>query len=173
MASNGEFIRLFMPLQGDLLAYILSMGVAPADAEDVLQDSASIMFSKIDQFKEGTNFRAWAYAIVRNEILRYFSKAKKKPLSLTDEAYGDIEHLATDESEVPSIELKALIMCLEGLGDKARDMVMMRYRDNMQVKGIADELGRPANSVYVTLSRIRKKLQECIARAGADEGETE
>ncbi len=171
MAQNSEFIRLFMPIQGDLLAYILSMGVRPEDAEDVLQDSASVMFSKIDQFRKGTNFRAWAYAIVRNEILRYFSKAKKRPLSLTDEAYGDIEHLATDEAEVPSIQLRALIMCLEALGDQARDMIMMRYRDNKQVKGIADELGRPANSVYVTLSRIRKKLQECITRAEAGEGE--
>ena len=171
MAQNGEFIRQFMPIQGDLLAYILSMGVAPADAEDVLQDSASIMFSKIDQFQPGTNFRAWAYAIVRNEILRYFSKAKKKPLSLTEEAYDDVEHLATDESEVPSVQLKALLMCLEGLGEQARDMIMKRYRDNMQVKGIADELGRPANSVYVTLSRIRKRLQECITRAEAAEGE--
>lgn len=173
MAPNGEFIRLFMPVQGDLLAYILSMGVRPEDAEDVLQDSASIMFAKIDQFRKGTNFRAWAYAIVRNEILRYFSKAKKRPLSLTEEAYEDIEHLATDDSEVPSVQLRALLMCLEGLGDKARDMIMMRYRDNMQVKGIADELGRPANSVYVTLSRIRKTLQECISRADTAEGETE
>jgi RNA polymerase sigma-70 factor (ECF subfamily) len=170
MTQNGEFIRLFMPLQGDLLAYILSMGVNPGDAEDVLQDSASVMFSKIGQFRKGTNFRAWAYTIVRNEILRYFSKAKKKPLSLSDEAYDDIEQLATDESEVPSIQLRALIMCLEGLGDQARDMIMKRYRDNMQVKGIADELGRPANSVYVTLSRIRRKLQECITRAEAVEG---
>ena len=48
---------------------------------------------------------------------------------------------------------------------------LKRYRDNMQVKGIADELGRPANSVYVTLSRIRKRLQECITRAEAAEGE--
>jgi RNA polymerase sigma-70 factor (ECF subfamily) len=171
MTRNGEFIRLFIPIQGDLLAYILSMGVAPADAEDVLQDSASIMFSKIDRFEKDTNFRAWAYAIVRNEILRYFSKAKKRPLSLTDEAYEDIEGLATDESEVPGITLRALIMCLEALGDRSREMIMMRYRDNMQVKGIADELGRPANSVYVTLSRIRRKLQECISRAEATEGE--
>jgi RNA polymerase sigma-70 factor (ECF subfamily) len=172
MTRNSEFIRLFMPVQGDLLAYILSMGVRPEDAEDVLQDSASVMFSKIEQFQSGTNFRAWAYAIVRNEILRYFSKTKKKPLSLSGEAYDDVEHLATDESEVPSIRLRALIMCLESLGSQARDMIMMRYRDNMQVKGIADELGRPANSVYVTLSRIRKKLQECIARAEVTEGET-
>ncbi|MBN1674127.1 MAG: sigma-70 family RNA polymerase sigma factor [Kiritimatiellae bacterium] len=172
MAEKADFLRLFIPLQGDLLAYILSMGVRPEDADDLLQDSATVMFTKIGHFEAGTNFRAWAFKIVRNEILSYFRKGAKRPLRLSEEAFEDIEYLAANETEVPSVRLKALTVCLEKLQEHAKSMVMMRYRDNMTVQAIARVLSRPVDSIYTTMSRIRKSLQECILRFERLEGKT-
>ena len=63
MAEQADFAKLFLPLQGDLLAYILAMGVPAVDADDVLQTSATIVLKKIGQFQVGTNFRAWAFSM--------------------------------------------------------------------------------------------------------------
>ena len=38
----------------------------------------------------------------------------------------------------------------------------MKYRQGLNGRALAEELGRPVNSVYVTISRIYRKLSECI-----------
>lgn len=164
MDEPRDFMRLFLPLQGDLLAYILSMGVPAADADDVLQESASIMLRKFTSFQLGTSFRAWAFACVRLETLRCLKSNAQRPFSLSSESLRDIEYLAATESEVPTIHLKALGQCLQNLSASAASMLHMRYRDDLSIQEIAVQLQRPADSIYTALSRIRKSLHECIGR---------
>ncbi len=161
MAGQDAFVRLFLPLQGELLAYALSMGVPSEDADDLLQTAALQILNKIGTYQEGTNFRAWAYAFVRNEVLRHFKARPRRALSLSEDALREIEALST--SDEPEPRLRHLGSCLERLQDVARSLISMRYRDGLSVKAIADRLGRPVESVYVTLSRVRKALHDCLA----------
>ncbi|MHC4778795.1 MAG: sigma-70 family RNA polymerase sigma factor [Planctomycetota bacterium] len=170
MAPKADFVKLFMPIQGDLLAYILAMGIREADANDVLQDSASIMLSKIGQFESGTNFRAWAFAIVKREILTAQRARSRRPLSLSAPAVDDIERLAMSDSEIPTLRFKALNVCMGKLQERAKELVRLRYKEGMNAASIAETLKRPVDAIYTTLSRIRKTLQECISRFERTEG---
>jgi RNA polymerase sigma-70 factor (ECF subfamily) len=165
MTAQAEFLRLFMPIQGDLLAFLLSIGVASQDADDLLQEAAADMIDKFERFTPRTQFRAWAYAFVRNEALRYFKTRARRPFTLTPEAMADIEQLATAEPEPPGTTSRALALCLERLHLAARSLLVMRYRDGRSVKEIAEAVRRPVDSVYTSLSRIRKALQGCIERS--------
>jgi len=167
MVEKADFIRFFMPLQGDLMAYVLSMGVPPEDADDVLQNSALQVFNKIERFQPGTNFRAWAFAFVKNDLLNYFKSRHRRTLSLSAEASRDIEHLAVTDQEAPSVRLQVLNACLEKLQAFAKSLLSMRYRDGLGVQAIAAKLGRPVDSIYTTMSRVRKALQSCIEGSGA------
>ncbi len=166
MASHAAFIRLFMPIQGDLLAYLLSIGVPPVDAEDVLQEAAVDMIDKFEGFRAGTNFRAWAYAFVRNEALRYFKTRARRPLALSPEAVEAIEAIALESPEPPVLS-RALAVCLDRLHRFGRSLLAMRYHENLSVSEIARRMNRPVDSVYTTMSRIRKALQECIERSSS------
>jgi RNA polymerase sigma-70 factor (ECF subfamily) len=170
MASQEEFVRQFMPLQGDLLAYALSMGVPPEDADDLLQTVALQIFHKIGAFQPGTNFRAWAFAFVRNEVLRHGRDSSRRSLRLSDRTLQDIEDLATSPDAYPDLRLQRLNTCLGRLQDFARTILQLRYREGLRVQAIAERLGRPADSIHTTLSRIRKALHECLSRAPAGEG---
>ncbi len=170
MASQEEFVRQFMPLQGDLLAYALSMGVPPEDADDLLQTVALQVFHKIGAFQAGTNFRAWAFAFVKNEVLRHGRASSRRSLRLSEKALLDIEDLATAPDAFPDLRLQRLTRCLERLQDFSRTLLHLRYREGLRVQAIAERLGRPVDSIYTTLSRVRKALQECVARAPAGEG---
>ena len=65
----------------------------------------------------------------------------------------------------------ALRRCLEKLADKDRELVRHCYGDSrVTFKTVAQELGRPVNTVYKALNRIRKALYECIERTLAVEG---
>jgi RNA polymerase sigma-70 factor (ECF subfamily) len=165
MVEKADFIKLFMPLQGDLLAYVLSAGVTAESADDVLQTAALQVFNKIEQFQDGTNFRAWAFAFVRNEVLHHFKTHHRRALSLSDEALLEIEALSSDEAAIPGVKIHLLNRCMDKLQVMAREMLMMRYRDGLAVQAIADRLERPVDSIYTTLSRIRKALQICVERS--------
>ena len=156
-----EFLRLYLDLQCDLLAYILSMGIAPNSAGDVMQNAAVIMLKKFDQFEPGTNFRAWAYTVVRYEVLKERTRSAKRPLQLSEEAMDSLQSIALAE-QTPQIRIEALIHCIDKLSDKAAAMVGMRYIENMSVQRMAGRLMRSAESIYTGLSRIKKKLHECI-----------
>lgn len=164
MAEKADFIRLFMPLQGDLMAYVLSVGVPPEEADDVLQAVALQVFNKIETFQAGTNFRAWAYAFAKNEVLRYFKIHRRRTLSLSEEALREIEALSEGE-EIPNVRLAALNACIEKLQGVAKSLLFMRYREGLAVKAIADRLRRPVDSIYTTLFRARRALQACVEKS--------
>jgi RNA polymerase sigma-70 factor (ECF subfamily) len=45
----------------------------------------------------------------------------------------------------------------------------MRYAPGETGKNLAEQIGRPSNSVYQSLGRIRRTLMECIQRRLAAE----
>ena len=162
MADSSEFPRLFLPLQGDLLAYILSVGVAPAEAEDLLHDAACVLLAKIGDFQAGTNFRAWAYAVVKNGVAAHFRKGKRRALMLDDGALAQVEQMTSEATPAGDIRQGQLVSCLEKLPVRSRQLIDLRYTRAMPLPSIAATLGRPVESVYVTLSRIRRALQRCV-----------
>jgi RNA polymerase sigma-70 factor (ECF subfamily) len=58
----------------------------------------------------------------------------------------------------------AVRQCMDKLPDAWRRLVHMRYWDKTPVAHMADALKKSANSVSVTLNRIRARLADCIAR---------
>lgn len=66
-----------------------------------------------------------------------------------------------DELESRRLALKH---CLGKLRDKDRDLIESRYAPGERGKDLASQIGRPANSVYQSLGRIRRTLMECIQR---------
>jgi RNA polymerase sigma-70 factor (ECF subfamily) len=65
----------------------------------------------------------------------------------------------------------ALRTCLEKLPHTDRQLVRHCYGDSrVTFKRAAHILGRPVNTVYKALNRIRKVLYECIERTLAVEG---
>ncbi len=62
------------------------------------------------------------------------------------------------------VSLEALRGCLGKLADASRTVVDLRYKDNQSCESIAKKLQRPLESIYVTLSRTRQQLRECVRR---------
>ena len=63
----------------------------------------------------------------------------------------------------------ALLVCLARLAPADRELIRLRYAPSETGKSLARKLGRPANSVYQSLSRIRRALLECVKRRLAAE----
>lgn len=161
---DAEFVQLFTRHQRRLYLYILSQVPNPVAAEEILQDANVVIWSKFRQFQAGTNFLAWCTQIANYEILKHRARQKREKLQFSDEF---LQHIA-QESLARSDELErrreALIECLQKLKPRDRELIQRRYAPGESGKHLAETLGRPSNSVYQSLGRIRRTLWECIQR---------
>lgn len=163
-SPNEEFITLFTQAQRQLYLFILSQVGKVQAAEEILQETNLVIWSKSHQFEVGTNFLAWARQISVYEVLKWRQKHSRDKLTFSGEF---METVAANYSKTPEeVERRqlALEQCLEKLNDKDRELIEKRYEPGMNGKNVAAALGRPPNSVYQSLGRIRKLLLECVER---------
>ncbi|REJ93350.1 MAG: RNA polymerase subunit sigma [Planctomycetota bacterium] len=164
-----EFVQLFTANQRRLYLFILPQVATTQDADEVLQETNLVIWNKYQQFSVGTNFFAWAAQIATYEVLKHRQRRYREKLQFNDEFVNLVAAEAAERGDELEQRRRALQHCLSRLRAKDRKLIQMRYRPGESGKALAAELGRPANSVYQSLGRIRRSLLECINRRLAAE----
>jgi RNA polymerase sigma-70 factor (ECF subfamily) len=163
-AAGDEFVQLFTRHQRRLYLYILSQVPRVADAEEILQEANCVMLAKRGHFEPGTNFLAWAMQITVFEILKYRQRFGRERLRFTDEFLAVIAEEAAASIDQIEERRRVLELCLGKLRADDRRLIEHRYQPGSTTRELAEEIGRPANSVYQSLGRIRRTLMECVQR---------
>ena len=161
-ARLEAFIAEFGKAQRPLFLYILSLTGNPTDAEDILQDTNLVLWRKFDEFQPGTSFYAWASKVAYFQVLKW-RESKGRDAALLDS--GVLQMLADDAaamSQTHDSRRDALRGCLTKLRAEDRELIEQRYAPGMTGRVIAERLGRPENSVYKSIGRIRAALLKCI-----------
>jgi RNA polymerase sigma-70 factor, ECF subfamily len=170
-AANDEFVQLFTKWQRRLFLFILAQAPNPVEAEEILQETNLVIWRKSHTYTPGTNFYAWGCRIAVLEVLKSRDR-RRRQATLMSEAF--VEAVAREaQDSVDSLEerRRALLACLARLAASDRDLIRRRYAPGETGKTVARQLGRPANSVYQSLTRIRRTLLECIKRRLAAEAQ--
>lgn len=168
-APNPELIELFTKNQRRLYLYILAQVPHPVDAEEVLQETNLVIWRKFEEFELGTNFVAWACRIASYEVLKYRERRRRDRLYFSDQFVQRIAVEAQSGVQPFDERRRALMQCLAKLRKPDRELIQRRYSPGENGKSVAEALGRPANSVYQSLGRIRRRLLDCIRRRLAAE----
>jgi RNA polymerase sigma-70 factor (ECF subfamily) len=159
------FVRLLLQHQNDLLRYILPLVGCLDDAQDVLQETATDLWRKFDQYDPRQPFLPWAKRFARNEVLMHHRKRRRYTF-LTEEL---IETLVERQSEYePQAQRRrsALWDCLDKLPEADRLLLDQRYAAaGTTIRQLAAETGETANMLYEALARIRRQLLDCVDRA--------
>ncbi len=149
-----------------------------SEAEDLTQDTFLQALRHWDQFRPGTNARAWLFTICRNLFLRQRERrAREEP---TDAAA--LDGIATDARDfaAPADAGRALFDTPE-LGDVIRrelDKLPAEYREVVELSDLQDQsyadiaqvLGVPIGTVKSRLFRGRRLLQEALVDYARDAG---
>jgi RNA polymerase sigma-70 factor, ECF subfamily len=159
---SEEFIVSFTRVQRPLFLYLLPLLGNAADADEVLQETNLVIWKKRTDFQPGTSFLAWGRTIARLEVFR-FRRNRGRKLSFLDQAI--LESIAATAESIGNeteVRQEALARCMEQLRPKDRELIQMRYASDSNGDKVAQQLGRPPNSVYQSLGRIRRALMECV-----------
>lgn len=125
----------------------------PSEAEDIAQDALLRAWRRRSTLREPERRKQWLATIVRNEAFREHARVRPIPTEMVEtEAVEDARVVAT-------VELADLHAALRQLSEKDRDLLEMRYQDDLTQGAIARKLGIPEGTVKVRLHRARKKLR--------------
>jgi RNA polymerase sigma-70 factor (ECF subfamily) len=147
-----------------LYLLILAQVPRPNDAEEILQNANVIIWSKSHQFEAGTNFFAWVARIAKFEVLKFKQKQVRDRLQFSEEFIKAVAIEMAEDSAQLDQRRQALARCMKKLRPKDRELIRLRYGDGARGKLVARSIGRPVNSVYQSLGRIRRALLDCVTR---------
>jgi RNA polymerase sigma-70 factor (ECF subfamily) len=158
------FLELLTASERSLSLYVHSLVPRDSAAEDILQQTKMLLWKHFDDFTVGTNFLAWARKTAFHQILTHRRHKKREHLPLDEvslEALGAaVSELASDIPE----RHEALRHCLARLPTEHRQLVHLRYFDDLEIDQVAERLSRTEAAVYRALSRVRMSLMECVQK---------
>ena len=152
-------LREFVRHRSALFAVILSLVRDFTFAEEVMQEIAVVICDQWADFQPGTNFQAWAMRIARNKIF-IRTRAARRLILLSPEAIEGIEHAVVAESRPGWLE--AVHKCMEGLEERARIILSLRYQKGLNGQEIARKLRMTVTAVHMALSRARTSVGRCV-----------
>jgi RNA polymerase sigma-70 factor (ECF subfamily) len=159
-----EFLELLTTHDRALGVYVHSLVQDVHDADDILQQTKMILWRCFEQFETGTNFLAWARKTAFHQILTHRRQKKREATPLSD----DILELLHDEvarlNDDTDRRRDALRSCVAKLPAAHRQLVTLRYYEDMEIDGVAERIRSTAGAVYRALSRIRMSLMTCVER---------
>lgn len=126
----------------------------PSEAEDIAQDALLRAWRRRSTLREPDRRNQWLATIVRNEAFRQHARVRPDPTDTIELSEG-----AEDSRVIAAVELADLHQALKKLSEKDRDLLEMRYQDDLTQGAIARKLGIPEGTVKVRLHRARNKLR--------------
>ena len=161
-SRNSMFLELLTPNYYKIHAFILSLVLNKADAEDVLQSSISYMLEHFNDFKQGTNFLSWAFTISKYHVLTHRKKQKRSKIQFSDKAIELIESANQRLSKEMDARHDALERCMKKLSCNDTIFIKKRFEKSGSVKEFASEIGMSVNVAYKRISHIKTLLLKCI-----------
>lgn len=139
----------------------------PERVDDLVQEATVRVLSSADQFKPGTNFKAWVFTIIRNLYLNDLRKARRyvDTDDTSDEYAKRSSSPATQES---SVEFRNFFRAFWKLGEEHREVLMLVGASGFSYERASEICGCEIGTVKSRVSRARKELKKmCEQEAGA------
>ena len=171
-AAQQEFLRVFLANEREILRYVVALVPNLGDAQEIVQQTAVVLWEKFDQYDAKRPFAPWACRFALN-VARQWMARRQRWKALLDS--GLAEGLALRREQLRSefdARLVHLDGCLEKLPAEQRTLVDEYYFRQMDVATVSEQAERSVDAVYKALQRIRRQLRDCIERAHREEATT-
>ena len=158
-AAQAELFRLLAPrLMGVCYRYSGSR----EDAEDLLQESFVLIFTRIDSYRSAGSFEGWARRIAVNVALNWLKKNKKIKEQVEFEQRH--EKFLPGEEEEPEfpIQRDELMEQIARLPEGYRTILNLFAIEEFSHKEIADQLGITESTSRSQYTRAKRALTDLI-----------
>ena len=172
--GSGQTVEeLFEQHSEKLFAYLRQHTPSREDAEDILVDTfmAALAEAKFAQLPPSGQV-AWLWRVARNKVIDVYRRAKTRQSVNIDQM---TEHLFEDEVFSPENaalrqeDYMDLYAHLQLLPASQKEILRMRFGQDLSCGEIAKKLGKQENAVRVALSRSLNLLRNIYRHEGGNQ----
>jgi RNA polymerase sigma-70 factor (ECF subfamily) len=155
--------ELFRHLQPRFMAIAVSIFGNWNDAEDAVQESFVALFPKIDRIDIGQKPEAYCDVVCRNKCLTLIKRAARRR---TREFESDRMELLATVAESPNHNfdpdwaVQVWNEVLDLTEDKTREIIHLRFVDDLTFGEIASQIGMSIGGVHKRLQRLLYQMRE-------------
>jgi RNA polymerase sigma-70 factor (ECF subfamily) len=170
-AGDGTaFVETYDLFAPKLYRHALFRTSSPEVAEDLVSETFVRAWEHVrEKAKEIRHLKAFLYRIADNLIIDHYRKNARAAVPISEEieetlrAPGD-PHAALDGL----LAGEKVAAKLRELRPETRDLLVMRYVDDLPIERIAETTGKKRNAVYVALHRAVKELKALCETPASD-----
>lgn len=166
--NEQQFIELYREYAPKLFAYCYVRVHSKENAEDL---AAQVFTKTWDYLVAGhtiDNMRAFMYRSAHNLIIDFY-KTSKADREISIHQFGEDTIDVPDDAKFPEnlgirMELKEIQSYLVQLPDDYRNLIVLRYLQELEIEEIAAVTGMTKNNTSVKLHRAMEKLKTLYER---------
>ncbi len=166
--KNNDFEKLAVPLLDGLYNFACWLCGNPDEARDLVQETFLKALKGFGSFREGTNFRAWMFRILRNTFLTSKTGLERRNTSQQDEEGFEDSVVSIDTPELALVRRADTLLvqsAIASLSPVFKEVILLADIEEMKYQEIAEALDVPTGTVMSRLARARKQVREYIVNA--------
>ena len=139
------------------------------DVEDLSIATFSKAFDKLKSYNDSFAFSTWINTIATNTLIDFFRKNDQKTISIDDEKDDEsstmdiIDNgLDPERNLIQKQKNKHIASLVHQLKPHYRELIILRYLDELSYAEIAEKLNMPLGSVKAKLFRARDLLVQIL-----------
>ncbi len=169
MDSNSRqtevFLTLLMTNQRRINSFILSLVPNFNDADDIMQETITVMWRKFEHFQIGTDFAGWGLKVAYYCILNYRKQKSKDKLVFSENLFQQMKEVAQAKQDQTDERIKHLRRCIGKLKTEDQRFLKARYELDCNARNLALQMNRSIQYIYKHLARIHHTLNRCVKQA--------
>jgi len=126
-----------------------------AAADDLVQDTLERAWSRIGQWRAGSDLRAWLFGIMHNLRVDQLRRPNLPTHSIDEDDF----EVPTRATQNDRLEVRDLESVLRQLPDEQREVLLLVALEELSYAEVADTLGIPLGTVMSRLARGRERLR--------------
>jgi RNA polymerase sigma-70 factor (ECF subfamily) len=161
LGDESAFRELLTSYGPHLLRFTRKMMASPETVEDLTQEIWMAIFRGLPGLLDVSKFKPWAFRIARDRIYREFRRRKivVQPLGGTD-----VEMLPAAAEEPVTVEFEELQHSLELISPEQREVLVLRFFEEMSYEEIARVTGCSLGTVRSRIHYAKRALKTALER---------
>ena len=131
--------------------------------QDVLQEALIQIWRDVPSYRPYGSFRAWMLKILLNKARRYYRKKQVQTVPLEAATGVSSDDEGPQETAERMEQTQRLRQALDQLTSDHREVLILRYFNELTVPEIASTLGCPEGTVKSRISRAHRRLEEAFS----------
>ncbi len=160
MEPRARVAQLYLEARDDVYRYLLTFGIAPAQAQEVTQDSFLRLYESMSQDEPIREPRAWLFRVAHNLGLN--ARARERDCAPLDETlYAALRDgsLGPEDALIDRQRMLRISRAVTDLSPQQKQVLQLRA-NGLRYREIAETLEIGISTVYEFLNRAIRRLKK-------------